>query len=50
VMMTPEYNAYEAICDPLKRQGLSQSDIDRITQEYHSVACDCFEHFPKWIP
>lgn len=50
VMMTPEYNAYEAICDPLKRQGLSQSDIDRITQEYHAVARDCFEHFPKWIP
>ena len=49
VMMTPEYNAYEAICDPLKRQGLSQPDIDRITQEYHSVARDCFDHFPKWI-
>lgn len=50
VMMLPEYVAYEAICDPMKRQGMSQPDIDRITQEYHAIARDCFEHFPKWIP
>lgn len=50
VMMTPEYTAYEAICEPEKRMGLSQPDIDRITQEYHAIAKDCFPHFPKWIP
>lgn len=50
VMMTPEYVAYEAICEPEKRMGLSQPDIDRITQEYHAIAKDCFPHFPKWIP
>ncbi len=50
VMMTPEYVAYESICEPEKRMGLSQGDIDRITQEYHSIARDCFPHFPKWIP
>lgn len=49
VMMTPEYVAYEAICSPDKRMGLSQPDIDRITQEYFRVCPDCFEHFPKWI-
>lgn len=50
VMMTPEYTAYEAICEPEKRMGLGQGDIDRITQEYHAIAKDCFPHFPKWIP
>lgn len=50
VMMTHEYVAYEAICDPTKRQGLSQVDIQEITMAYHSIARDCFPHFPKWIP
>lgn len=50
VMMSPEYVAYESICEPEKRMGLSQPDIDRITQEYHNLARDCFQHFPKWIP
>lgn len=50
VMMTPEYAAYEAICDPLKRQGLSQIDIQEITIAYHTIARDCFPYFPKWIP
>lgn len=50
VMMLPEYVAYEAICDPLKRQGMSQQDIDSITSQYRNAARDCFDHFPKWIP
>ena len=50
VMMTPEYVAYEEICEPDKRMGLLPSEIDRITQEYFAIARDCFDHFPKWIP
>jgi hypothetical protein len=50
VMMTPEYQAYEAICQPDKRMGLSLTDIDEIRIAYHTIAPDCFPHFPKWIP
>lgn len=50
VMMLPEYVAYEAICDPMKRQGMSQQDIDSITIQYRNAARDCFDYFPKWIP
>jgi hypothetical protein len=49
VMSTPEYEAYAEICEPDKRIGISQGEIDRITTEYFNVARECFEHFPKWV-
>lgn len=49
VMMTPEYEAYEKICDPANRVGLTTWQILDIKSAYHSVALDCVEHFPKWI-
>ncbi len=49
VMMSPEYLAYEAICEPDKRMGLSMTDIEEILLAYHTFAADCFPHFPKWI-
>lgn len=49
VMMTPEYAAYEALCEPDRRQGLTTPEIERIMADYFAVAPDCYQHFPKWI-
>ncbi len=49
VMMSPEYLAYEAICEPSKRMGLSASEINSIILNYHETFPDCHLHFPKWI-
>lgn len=49
VMGTPEYEAYFQTCQPDQRIGLSQTELDRIRQEYQLIAPDCYSHFPKWI-
>lgn len=49
VMESPEYQAYEAICDPHKRNGLAASYVNSIILEYHETFPDCHPHFPKWI-
>lgn len=49
VMESAEYLAYEALCDPEHRAGVSQDHIDLVRQRYHDRFPDCFEHFPKWI-
>lgn len=48
-MASPEYTAYEAICDPHKRMGLTQGDVEDIRGRYELLFEDCFPHFPKWI-
>lgn len=50
IMMTPEYIAYEAICEPDKRMGLNSVEVELIRFTYQSAYEDCFQYFPKWIP
>ena len=49
VMATPEYEAYNEICEPDKRMTLSQEAIEHIIQAYTHSAPDCIAHFPKWV-
>ncbi|MGL5935893.1 MAG: hypothetical protein ACRCZI_09765 [Cetobacterium sp.] len=49
VMMSPQYIAYEAICEPTKRMGLPDFDITMIRDSYVTKFPDCSPHFPKWI-
>lgn len=49
VMMSQEYQAYEAICEPTKRMGISNPEIHEIASAYKEFAPDCFDHFPKWV-
>lgn len=49
VIMTPEYDAYAGICDPLKRQGLTLAEIANIRDAYWRTFPDCAPYFPKWI-
>jgi hypothetical protein len=49
VMMTPEYVAYAAICEPDKRMTLHQTEIDAIRIAYKRVAGDAMDYFPKWV-
>lgn len=49
VMMSPEYAAYEAICDPIKRLGLTNFAIDGARLTYELCFPDCAPYFPKWI-
>lgn len=49
VMALKEYEAYESICKPDQRIGLSNQEIDSIKKAYELAAPDCFDHFPKWI-
>lgn len=48
-MASHEYVAYEEICDPHKRAGLTESEIERIVYAYSTMWPDCISHFPKWI-
>jgi hypothetical protein len=49
-MESLEYIAYNEICDPEKRMGMSDSEIQRITDAYATLFPDCISHFPKWVP
>ena len=49
VMSTREYEAYNELCEPDKRMGLSQDEINAVYSAYWNVAADCIAHFPKWI-
>lgn len=49
VMVTPEYEAYEKICDPARRVGITSFDMEMIRDSYVSKFPDCAQHFPKWI-
>lgn len=49
VMGTKEYEAYESICKPDQRIGLSQVEIDLIRTAYADKFPDCFAHFPQWV-
>lgn len=49
VMATPEYEAFEAICEPEKRMSMTLEEIREITAAYSEVAFDCITHFPKWV-
>ena len=49
VMGTKEYEAYESICKPDNRIGLTEVDIIEIKVAYQTVAPDCFTHFPQWV-
>lgn len=48
-MESPEYEAYAEICDPVKRQGLSDDQIRLIRDAYEAKFPDCACHFPFWI-
>jgi hypothetical protein len=48
-MESPEYIAYNEICDPQKRIGMSDLKIQRIIDAYATLFPDCISHFPKWI-
>jgi hypothetical protein len=48
-MESPEYIAYNEICDPQKRMRLSDAEIQRIIDAYATLFPDCISHFPKWI-
>lgn len=49
VMATPEYEAYEAICEPDKRMSMTLEEIREIIRAYSEIAFDCITHFPKWV-
>lgn len=49
VMATPEYMAYEAICEPNNRITLSENDIADIIHAYTRIAPECISYFPKWV-
>lgn len=46
---SPEYAAYEKICDPEQRIGLNEATIKSITESYSSAFPDCFSSFPRWV-
>lgn len=49
VIASPEYEAFNEICDPEKRMTLSPAEIEQIRNDYLAIARECFQHFPKWI-
>lgn len=49
VMMTPQYEAYEAICEPEKRMTMTRDEILEVVRAYSEIAFDCITHFPKWV-
>lgn len=49
VMGTKEYEAYESICKPDNRIGLTEVDIDTIRDTYRIKFNDCFPYFPQWV-
>lgn len=49
VMQSPEFIAYSILCQPEKRIGVSQADIDLAIHAYRVTFPDCVEHFPLWV-
>ena len=48
-MMSPEYDAYNAVCQPDKRIGLDPETILQIKKSYEAAWPDCYRHFPLWV-
>lgn len=46
VMMTPEYERMNEICDPEKRMTMTPQEINEIQWAYQKVAPDCWRFFP----
>jgi hypothetical protein len=48
-MASPEYEAFNEICDPEKRMLLTPEQINEIQWAYQRAYPDCARHFPKML-
>jgi hypothetical protein len=46
VMSSPEYEAFNEVCDPDKRAGLSPDEVNNIQWAYQRAFPDCAPFFP----